>query len=59
MLLPLVPVSQEELGILEAAAAPGLSRVKIPVWGFCFGFLLFKGCFDGHMSIFRSRLASD
>lgn len=55
----LVPVSQGDLGTLEAAAAPGLSRVRIPLWGFCFGFLLFKWCLDGHMSIFRSGLASD
>lgn len=57
MLLPSVPVSQHDLGILEAGAGPGLSRVKVPVWGFCFGFLLFKGRLDGHMSIFRSGLA--
>lgn len=57
--LPWVHVSQCDPGILEAGAGPGLSRVKVPVWGFYFGFLLFKGCLDGHRSIFRSGLASD
>lgn len=32
--LPWVHVSQCDLGILEAGAGPGLSRVKLPVWGF-------------------------